>query len=662
MESFNQGEVMKTTTLRFAACAAVAAVLAACGGGSGSGSSPTSPTSGTQAQLGAVPVVVSDASSDDWALIGVRILSIELVPAGGGSNVAVYTAGSAAPYLNLEQLDNLGEILGNVSVPVGTYSGAVLTISANPGDVLLTVGPNPEAGFVGTAGAVIGSNDIQIQNAQGSSGSLTTTVNVNFNSQLVVNSSSTPNPALDLEFDLAHPAFIVGHEPVGSAATLWAVNFQAPVHRHPIADITRLVLRHTYGNVMSVSSDGTSIGVTKDLPAFPITSPESAVATSQQLTIQVDATNGTLFYDVDAGTNSTITSFSSETNLLGKFVRVAARYQQDGSLVATRIWASSTFANVWLSPEGHVVNVNRNSDVITVTNEEGVAIALQANANTQFFFRQPWSAVADATPIATGTAFLSSENLVRGFKVHASVVDPLATPLVAQSIDIETAGYSGAISQANSTGFTYTHDYARAIDDYTFTIPYIESTSTNPNNPTSSPITGFEYWNFAFPTQLVDGGAVTTDFIGATNGTVSFGGGAQPITAVGTSAALWNDPANVNGWSAPWAILLPVPLPLATVSAGVASDSFTIGVPNGTQPVTVNVNSTEGSATLVYQVDRTNGILTVSPVDIGGSSGLMTFTNALTAGTPVKVYGIAQSDGTLSAYVITYFTGTMPSM
>jgi hypothetical protein len=42
--------------------------------------------------------------------------------------------------------------------------------------------------------------------------------------------------------------------------------------------------------------------------------------------------------------------------------------------------------------------------------------------------------------------------LVRGFKVHASVVDPLATPLVAQTIDIETAAYSGRISAAPRYG------------------------------------------------------------------------------------------------------------------------------------------------------------------------------------------------------------------
>jgi hypothetical protein len=660
METIKQGEAMKTTTLRFAACAAVGAVLAACGGGSSDSNMTSNPS--VSESFGTVPVVVSDASSDDWALIGVKVLSIALVPAGGGSNVTVYTAGSAAPYLNLVQLDNLGEILGNASVPAGTYSAAVLTISANPGDVLLTVAPNPQSGFVGTPGEAISSGDIQIQNPQGSTGNLTTTISVNFSSSLTVNSGSTPNPALDLEFDLSHPAFIIGHEPPGSASTLWAVNFQAPVHRHPILDITRLVLRHAYGNVMSVASDGSSITITKDLPTFPITNPETALATSAQLTILADSTDGTLFYDLDANTSTSLTSFSGESNLAGRFVRVAARYQEDGTLVATRVWASSTFANVWISPEGHVVNVNENSDLITVTNEAGVGVPLQVNANTQFFFRQPWSAVADATPIATGTAFLNSENLVRGFKVHASVVDPLATPLVAQSLDIEAADYSGAISQANSTGFTYTHDYLRAGDDYTFTLPYISSSTINPNDPTGSAIMGFEYWNFAFPTLLTDGGSVTTDFMQATNGTVSFGGGAAPITAYGTSAALWNDPASANAWSAPWTILQPVPVPLATVATGVASGSFTITVPNGTQAVTVNVNSTSGSATLVYQVDRTNGILTVSPIDIGSSSGLMTFTDALSAGSLVKVYGIAQPDGTLNAYVVTYFTGLMPMM
>jgi len=85
-------------------------------------------------------------------------------------------------------------------------------------------------------------------------------------------------------------------------------------------------------------------------------------------------------------------------------------------------------------------------------------------------------------------------------------------------------------------------------------------------------------------------------------------------------------------------------------------------VAGGTMPVTVDVSSTSGSATLVYQVDRTNNIVTISPVDVTTSAGLTTLTNGLTAGALVKVYGVPQSNGTLQAYVLTYYTGTtMPS-
>src|ERR1700728_3764015 len=142
------GKVMKLTILRYAACAAFAAGLAACGGGGSSdvsSMSASSSGSSSTAQSGTMPLVVSDASSDDWALVGVKVLSIALVPQGGGDNVTVFSAGSSATYLNLEQLDNLGEILGNVSVPVGTYTGAVVTVGGKPGDVLLTVAAEPQA-------------------------------------------------------------------------------------------------------------------------------------------------------------------------------------------------------------------------------------------------------------------------------------------------------------------------------------------------------------------------------------------------------------------------------------------------------------------------------------------------------------------------------------
>ena len=642
---------------RLLAMGLASAALAACGGGGTSGSSMNPPPSAPQSAQ--VSMIVSDASTEDWATIGVKVLSIALVPQGGGSNVTVYTAPSPAPTVNLAELDQIAELLGNVSVPVGTYSGAVLTISANPGDVLLTTSANPEAGFAAAASTTIPAADIQIQHTTGSAGSLTVPVDVNFVSPLV--EAANQNNALDLEFDLGHPAFLVGHVPPGAGATLWAVNFNGPVRHHPLHDLTWLVLRHMYGDVTAIASDNSSITITKEFPTEPVVTPETAVAGAQSLQILADATNGTIFYDVDAKTRTVIKDFSSEASINGKYVRVAARYQEDGSLVATRIWASSQFNSVWLSPEGHVLHVNTNTDVMTVQNESGIGVDLVVDANTQFFFRQPQNGLADSTPIGTGTAFLTSDNLVRGFKVHASVVDPLATPLVAQTVDIEVAAYDGKISAPNMTGFTYTRVFATASDDYTVTLNYIDSATANGTDPMGNAITGYEWWNFAYPTVVTSGANAISEFIAATNDSVNFGGTVGAVPSRGISYSMWNDPANANGWSAAATILTPSTLPLAFVASGLTSNQFTMTIPGGANAATVDVSSTSGSATLVYQVDLTNGILTVSPIDITTSSGLATLTSNLTAGEPVKVYGTPQSDGTLKAYVMTYFTGSMPA-
>ena len=653
---------MQVDWVKRAVCSAMtmtlAAALTACGGGGGSGASSVTSSTPT-AQTGNVPLVVSDASSDDWATIGVRIVSIALVPQAGGTPVTVYTAPTPAPMINLEQLDQIGEILGNVTVPVGTYTSATLTISGNPGDVALVVSADPEAGFAGTAGAAIPGNQIQIQGTKGSSGSLTVPVSVNFVTPLTVTPST--NNALDLEFDLSHPAFIVGHTPPGAGKTLWAVNFKGPVHHHPIADIAHLVLRHTYGNVTAVSSDNTSITVTKDFPALPVTNPETPVASSQSLQVLADGTNGTLFYDVDAKTATTIKNFSSES-LVGKYVRIAARYQENGTLVAVRIWASTTFNNIWLSPEGHVLHANTTTGVLTILNESGVPVPLTVNANTQFFFRQPGNALADATPIGTGTGFLTSHNIVRGFKVHASVVDPLATPLVAQTVDIETAAYAGTISNANSVGFTATRKFGTAADDYTVSLSYISSATANGKDSSGNAITGYKYWDFTYPTLATSGTNATAAFVAATNGSVNFGGTVGALPAWGVSAAIWGDPANSTGWSVPWTILLPTPVPLGTVATAYANNAFTMNVLGGTMPATVDVSTTSGSATLVYQIDRSNDIVTVSPIDITTTDGLNSLTTGLVTGAIVKAYGVPQSDGTLKAYVLIYYTGTtMPS-
>src|SRR3984885_2255778 len=656
MVKLEEKPIMFSNKSRLLAIGLASAVLAACGGGS-SGGSMNPPTSAPQSAN--VSMLIGDASSEDWATIGVKVLSIALVPQGGGSNVTVYTAPSPAPTVNLAELDQIAEILGNVSVPVGTYTGAVLTISANPGDVLLTTAADPEAGFAAAASTTIPAADIQIQHTTGTASNLTVPVTVNFVSPLVV--SANQNNALDLEFDLGHPAFLVGHVPPGAGTTLWAVNFDGPVRHHPLRDLTRLVLRHTYGDVTAIASDNSSITITKEFPTEPVVTPETAVAGAQSLQILADSTNGTIFYDVDAKTRTVIKDFSSEASLMGKSVRIAARYQENGTLVATRIWASSQFSNVWLSPEGHVLHVNTGTNVVTVASESGGGVDLVVDGNTQFFFRQPENGLADATPIATGTAFLANHDLVRGFKVHASVVDPLAAPLVAQTIDIEVAKYDGKISAPDMTGFTYTRVFRTAADDYSVTLDYINSATANGTDPMGNPIAGYQWWNFAYPTVVTSGSNAISQFIAATNDSVNFGGSVGAVPSRGVSFATWNDPANPNGWSAAATILTPSTLPLGFVATGLVGNAFTMTIPGGANAPAIDVSSTSGSATLVYQVDMTGGVLTVSPIDITTAGGLASLTSGLTAGEPVAVYGVPQADGSLKAYVLAYYTGEMPA-
>jgi hypothetical protein len=61
-------------------------------------------------------------------------------------------------------------------------------------------------------------------------------------------------------------------------------------------------------------------------------------------------------------------------------------------------------------------------------------------------------------------------------------------------------------------------------------------------------------------------------------------------------------------------------------------------------------------------VDRTSGgVVTVSAVDITITTGQTTIATNLISGTPVKVFGIPQANGTIKAYVVIYFTGSAPS-
>lgn len=648
---------MRRSTIVFLSSAlTVSLLLMACSGGG----SPSLSNTGT----GTVNTIVSDDATQDWATIGVKVQSITLTPKGGGTPVSIYTApSSGAPSINLVQLDQLGEIIGNASIPAGTYNQATITVSGNPSDISLVSAPDPEPGFPLTGGTTVSASQIQVVGASGSAGNLTVPVTVALSPVLTVTEGSSN--ALDLEFDLSHPAFLVEH--VAAAGTFWAVNFNPMLRHHPIRDITKLVLRRLYGTVTSVSSDNTSITLTRVLPTVPVVNPETSTATTLSLQIFADFTNGTIYRNLDTGgAKQVIKDFSAIASTLpNQFVRVQARYQQNGTLVATRVWSSSSFAKVYVSGEGHVLDVT--ASTFTIVNEDATTTPVTVDASTQFFFQN------GTTPIGTGTSFLGAPNFVRGFKVLYNSQE--------DSVIIEIARFSGVIQSPNPTNFIYNRTFGAAHvgDDYTVTLDYISSGTANGEDNSGNAINGFKWWYFAQPTgTLQSGSAAIPNFITAVGGAVNYGATCVPIgfsavlgnagsqSVAGESYATWDDPANpTNAWSAQWAVLLPTSAPLSTVKT-VTGGSFTM-TPVGSAGcsgtiVNVDLDTTTQQATLVYRVDRTGGAITVTSLgDISQTSVLSTLDSALALGPLVKVYGVPESSGNLKAYVLFYFTGTAPA-
>jgi hypothetical protein len=159
---------------------------------------------------------------------------------------------------------------------------------------------------------------------------------------------------------------------------------------------------------------------------------------------------------------------------------------------------------------------------------------------------------------------------------------------------------------------------------------------------------------------VTSGTGAIGDFDTIASGAVNFGGIAGTVFAWGASDARWADLANPTGWSIPWTVLVPTPVPLGTVSTAYANNAFAMTVFGGRNPVTVDISTTSGSATLVYEVNRTGNLLTITPVDVTTSSGMSMLMTGLAVGAKVKVYGVPQANASLQAYVLAFFTGTEP--
>lgn len=520
----------------------------ACGGGGSTGTYTTSaPTS----------IEIQDAPSDAWSTVQVQVTQVTLYQQGNHAVTTVPFSGAAT--VNLIDLDGLGELLAANAVPLGTYDQAMITLNPDPSTMTLI----PE----GSATAVPAS---RIQVIGGS----TVTVDLSASPLTVARTPAAGSNALQLDFDLANPMFI-NETSDGSVVVDFAVRpTAAPAALHLIQ------LHRAVGTVASVNAATGALGVTK---------------AGQTLTFGTDSS--TLFYDVDGTTSGS--ALAPDGNGIadvaaGDAVMIAARLQDDGTLYAVRVWfcsaaeAASLPLSRW-SPEGHVVSVNPSADTLIVDNADGNQRHVAITADTTFTYQRSTVLAGPAAATSALAFFGTTGNLRHGFKISVDVVNPLASPLVASSVNIERAVDSGYLDSSTSTSDLV---YGQTLLNNLRSYPYASS---------------FTWWNYEEPSAA---SSSVADFVAAL-------AGADGLRATGASDLAWN--STTSAWNATTAILLPVPLPVATLTQGYtagASGTGTLQV-SYTDPVTNQTVTTTVVLTSASGGDQTV-VLKVTPQSAGG--------------------------------------------
>jgi len=537
------------------------ALSVACGGGS-SASSTTTPT-------GTASVIITDAPSDQWSAIEVVVTQVAFLNKADHTKEVVAFQGASAK-INLVDLDSVGELLASAQIPAGTYDALRITI--DPAKVNL----------VKADGTVVPSSQLKVAG---------NSVIVNLSADLVVTANGSN--AVQLDFDLAHPLFLVQLPDL-----TWVMNLQVK-HRPNVNGMTgvaQLMFRHRKGTLVSV---GTSSFVLH-------------TDSGNDLTVNVGA--GSWFFDADTKTVGSLAGLAAGKNAL-----VSLRMQPDGSLWAVRVWYSATALPTW-TPEGHVYGVDQANSLMKVTSASGTR-TIAIDPDTAFTYHM-------SQTMGTGTAALA--NLWTGFKVQVQVKDPLATPMHAQSVNIQRAVDGGRISSASTSSFTYQHTSGDRTHAYA---------------------NAFNWWYVGLPGANFTS---VTDFASACSGMGSgmMGSTMGDLQARGMSDLVWN--GGTSTWDAGNAIFMPVALPQGTVSSSFNGGQLGFTFTNSTgasQTVSVSLNTTVGMQPMVLEVVNQAGVVTVSPIAVTAwSTKLITSAKA-------RVAVVPKSDGTFAAYAVVVFTG-----
>jgi len=384
---------LKTFSLLALPALTTLALTVACGGSSGS-STPAPVVTGSAS------IILTDAPSDQWSAVEVVVTKVTLLNKADHKKEVVAFEGATAK-INLVDLDSVGELLATAQLPVGTYDALRVTIDPASVNLVKADGTSMPASQVHVNGA---------------------SVLVKLDTDLVV--TSTGSNAVQIDFDLGHPLFLV-QLPNGD----WVMNLQ--VRHRPNANgmmgMRQLMFRHRRGTIASVGASSFVLHTDS----------------GNDLTVHVDS--GAWFFDADTKTVGSFAGLAAGKNAL-----VSLRMQTDGTLWAVRVWYGANALPGW-SPEGHVVGVDRVNNKLLISTNASVPRAIAIDADTTFTFRND-------TAIGTGQATLA--DIWMGFKVQVDVKDPLQVPMHAKSVNIQRAVDGGAIKVADATQFTYTHPVA----------------------------------------------------------------------------------------------------------------------------------------------------------------------------------------------------------
>ena len=409
-------------------------LLTACGGG-GASSSATS-SSGSPA-TGSATVILTDAPSDQWSAVEVVVTKVTLVDKNDQTKEVIAFQGATAK-INLVDLDSIGELLATAQIPVGTYNA--MRVSIDPSNVTL----------VKADGTVVPSSSVKVVGG--------TNVWVPLSTDLVVTQGSSN--ALQLDFDLSHPLFLV-QLPDGS----WVMNLQVRFkpNANGMMGMAQMQFHHRRGTIASVGASSFVLHADS----------------GNDLTVNVDS--GAWFFDADAKTAGSFAGLAA-----GKYALVSLRMQADGSLWAVRVWYSANPLPDW-TPEGHVYGVDRTNNKLFVSTDTGAPRAVVVDSDTAFTYHRSVS-------LGTGPSALA--DLWAGFKVSVTVKDPLQAQLHAASVNVQRAVDGGRISAASATDFSYANAFG-----LTRTFAYAN---------------GFDWWYLGLPgTTYTDPGAFAAAVTGA---------------------------------------------------------------------------------------------------------------------------------------------------